>query len=205
MKKMEIQGRLYSVVSVDEFTDKPDLYNPRFTAIEDHGIVMPLLGKNDVGPGYYYQPNALCCIAQKPEDEKPYSTSRIIDYSNPSNIGDILRNNELIKNIQADIMATPENIFYLQVSDNDTPEMRAVKTAINAKQVDKRQYEDRFDQFQNDMRLLKSNSITLAKLISICGAFDIEAELILRDKFDVPNPMNTEISVNLTEGRNNHK
>lgn len=206
MKKMEIEGRLYSVASMQEYVEKPDLYSPRFTAIEGHGMVMPIRGKNDVGPGYYLlQQDAMCCIVQKPDDPEPYSTSHIIDYTNPSNIGDILRNNELIKNIQADIMATPENIFYLNISDNDTPEMRALKTAINAKQVDKKQYEDRFDQFQNDMRLLKSTSITLAKLISICGAFDIEAELILRDKFDVPNPMNTEVSVNLTEGRNNQK
>ena len=98
-------------------------------------------------------------------------------------------------------MATTDNIFYLKIGDDDTPEMKALKNAINAKQVDKKQYEDRFDQFQNDMRLLKGNSITLGKLISICGAFDISAELTLRDKPDIPNPMNTEIVVDLTEGR----
>ena len=206
MKKKEIENKLYNVVGIDEFTDKPDLHNPKFTAIEDHGLVMPIRGRNDVGPGYYYQPDAMCCIVQKPENTDQYLPTGIIDYTNPSSIGDIIRNNELIKNIQADIMATPENILCLQVTDNDTPEMNAVKRAINLKQVDKGQYADRFTQFQNDMRLLKGNSITLAKLINICSAFDIEAELTLRDKEqDIPNPMNAEITVNLTEGRTDQK
>lgn len=206
MKKKEIENKLYNVVGVDEFTEKPDLYNPRFTAIEDHGLVMPIRGKNDVGPGYYYQSGAMCCIVEKPTNPDEYTDADIIDYTNPSSIGDIIKNNELVKNIQADIMATPDNIFCLQVTENDTPEMNAVKRAINLKQVDKSQYADRFNQFQNDMRLLKGNSITLAKLINICGAFDIEAELTLRDKEpDIPNPMNTEITVNLTEGRADQK
>ena len=51
------------------------------------------------------------------------------------------------------------------------------------------------------MRRLKGNSITLAKLISICNAFDISAELTLKDKDGIPNPMNTEVTVDLTEGR----
>ena len=79
--------------------------------------------------------------------------------------------------------------------------MRALKQAINSKQVDKKQYEDRFEQYQNDMRLLKGSSITLGKLVSICTAFDIGVDLTLRDKEDCPNPMNTEIVVDLTEGR----
>ena len=107
----------------------------------------------------------------------------------------------MIKDIQSEIMTTSDNILHLNIGNDDTPEMRALKTAINSKHVDKKQYEDRFDQFQNDMRLLKGSSITLGKLISICGSFDIEAELTLRDKEDIPNPMNTEITVDLTNGR----
>jgi hypothetical protein len=80
--------------------------------------------------------------------------------------------------------------------------MKALKNAINLKQVDRKRYEDRFDQYQNDMRLLRGSTITLSKLVSICAAFDISADLTLRDKaYDIPNPMNTEITVDLTEGR----
>ena len=94
-----------------------------------------------------------------------------------------------------------DNIFYLNITQEDTPEMRALKTAINNKQVDKKAYEDRFDQFQNDMRLLKGHSITLAKMIGICNGFDIACELTLRDKDGAANPMGDPITLDLTEGR----
>lgn len=204
MKKIEIEGRLYNVVGMNEYTDNPDLYNPKFTAIESNdGLVMPIRNRaGDTGPGYYYQPGAMACIVESPANPQDYSADKIIDYTNPKSIGDIIKNNQLICDIQSEILTTTDNVFCLKIGDNDTPEMKALKTAINAKQVDKKQYEDRFEQFQNDMRLLKGNSITLGKLISICDAFDISAELTLRDKVDIPNPMNQEITIDLTEGRN---
>lgn len=203
MKKIELNKRLYTVTTMTDYTNNQELYNPRFTAIETgNGTVLPICSRAiDNGPGIYYQPGAMVCMIEKPENPEEYSASKIIDYSNPKSIGDIIRNNELIADIQAEIMTTTDNIFQLRITDDDTPEMRALKTAINSKQVDKCQYEDRFDQFQNDMRLLKGNSVTLAKLISICNAFDISAELTLKDKDGIPNPMNTEITVDLTEGR----
>ena len=203
MKKIELEGRLYNVTSMDDYTRNIELYNPRFTAIEQNGIVLPIRNRSgDSGPGVYYEPNGIACKVIKPANPQDYSAEKIIDYSNPQNIEEIIKNNELIADIQSEIMTTTDNVFCLRVGDNDTPEMKALKTAINAKQVDKKQYEDRFDQFQNDMRLLKGSSITLMKLITICNAFDISAELTLRDKsVDTPNPMNKEITIDLTEGR----
>ena len=104
----------------------------------------------------------------------------------------------MLRDIQHDIITTSDNVLKLNVGEMDTPEMKALKNAINSKAIDKKQYEDRFDQFQNDMRLLKGSSITLGKLISICSAFDIDAELTLKDKDDAPNPMGQEFTVELT-------
>lgn len=202
MKKRQLENRLYSVATMEEFTNTPDLFNPKYTAIQAHGLVMPIRSKiGDTGPGYYYQPGAMCCYVQKPEHPEDYSEEGIIDFTNLTDITQVLKNNELIRDIQQEIMTNSENILYLKIGDNDTPEMKAMKSAINAKQVDKKQYEPRFEQFQNDMRLLKGNSITLGKIVSISDAFDIAVELTLRDKPDAPNPMNTEITVDLTEGR----
>ena len=130
-----------------------------------------------------------------------YSSDNIIDYSDSKNLGDILTKDNLVRNMENEILTDRNNVFSINIGDNDTPEMKALKTAINTKRVDKRNYESRFEQFQNDMRLLKGNTITLAKLISFCDKFDIDAELTLRDKNDgdIPNPIGTEISVNLTE------
>ena len=38
-------------------------------------------------------------------------------------------------------------------------------------------------------------------MIEICTGFDIACELTLKDKDGAVNPMNTEISLDLTEGR----
>ena len=207
MKKMEIERKLYSVVTPTEYTENIDLYNPHSTALEVAGRVLPVRNPMiDTGPGVYYEPGKMVAdvIKPSPNHESEYSAERIIDLSKPKDIGEIIEKNELIRNIQNDLMVSgKDNIFYLNISQQDTPEMRALKTAINAKQVDKKAYEDRFDQFQNDMRLLKGNSITLAKMIGICNGFDIACTITLKDKPDSVNPMGTEITVDLTEGRPN--
>lgn len=204
MKKMEINNRIYNVVTIDEYRNSSELYDNKFTAIQDHGIVLPIKQKNDFGAGYYIQSDSMVSLIKKPPENMidEYSENKIIDYNNAKSIGDIIKNNEMLRDIQSEFIVDDENILNLTISDNDTPEMKALKSAINSKKADKSQYEDRFDQYQNDMRLLtKGTSITLGKLISICSVFDISAELVLKDKDGAPNPMNRVISIDLTEGR----
>ena len=206
MKKMQIGKCLYNVLPTEEYVNNQDLYNPRFSAVEVRGgeYVLPINSRvTDTCPGIYIYQDGMVGVINKPEpdDYEEYSSDKIIDYSNPKSIGDIFKNNQLVRDIQNDIITNSDNVLQLNIGANDTPEMKALKSAINAKGVDKKQYEDRFDQFQNDMRLLKGSSITLGKLISICSSFDIAAELTLRDKPDVPNPIGTEFTVDLTEDR----
>ena len=60
----------------------------------------------------------------------------------------------------------------------------------------------KIDLISFSMRLLKGESITLGKLVSICNAFDISADLTLRDRdSNTPNPMNETINIDLTDGR----
>lgn len=205
MKKIEINNRLYNnVVGIDEYTDHMALYNPKFTAIERPGeCVLPIKNRTtDTGPGIYYQTGAMVAMVEKPDNMADYSPDKIINFDNAKSIEEVFEKQQIIRDIQDEIMTTSENITCLKISDKDTPEMKALKTAINSKRIDAKQYEDRFDQFQNDMRLLKGNSITLGKMISISGAFDMSAVLILKDRDDnVPNPMNQTITIDLTEGR----
>ena len=201
MKKIKINNRILNVTDMNDFTKNYEAYNPKLTAIErPDGTVLPVRSKTDTEPGIYYtSPESMVSTVVKPQEgDDEYTTKDIIDLSNPKDIAEIIHKNQLIKDIQNEIMTTPENVLMLKISNNDTPEMRALKDAINSKQVDKRMYEDRFSQFQNDMRLLKGNKITLGKLVSICNAFDIRAELTLKDAEDVPNPMNKEIKIDLT-------
>lgn len=205
MKKAEIDGKLYNVTDMDSFTDYPDLYTPKFTAIERPGeVVLPIKNRTtDTGPGIYYQPGAMVAIVEKPNNLTDYSTDRIIDFTNTKSIGEVFEKQQIIRDIQDEIMTTSDNVLCLKIAEKDTPEMKALKTAINLKRIDTKQYEDRFDQFQNDMRLLKGNSITLGKLISISNALDISVDITLRDRDEsTPNPINQTIVIDLTEGRN---
>lgn len=204
MKKAEIDGRLYNITDMDDFTDHPDLYTPKFTAIERPGeCILPIKNRTtDTGPGIYYQPGAMVAMVEKPDNNNEYSVDKIIDFTNPKSIGEVFEKQQMIRDIQDEIMTTSDNILCLKIGEKTTPEMRALKTAINLKRIDTKQYEDRFPQFQNDMRLLKGDSITLGKLISISDAFDISVDITLRDRdSNTPNPMNETIIIDLTEGR----
>lgn len=204
MKKIGIGNKLYDVTTMSEYNEMKDAFNPKFTAIETrNGVTLPIKGRNDSGPGVYFQGNGMVAIVEKPDSEhmEMYSSDKIIDYSRPKNIDEVINKDKLVRDIENDILTTKENIFQLNIGNDDTPEMVAFKQAVNSKQVDIKQYESRFDQFQNDLRLWKGKSITLGKLVSSCNNFDIDAVLTLKDKKgDIANPMNTEITISLTDG-----
>ena len=208
MKKVEIENKLYSVVSLLEYSKNHDLYNPKSTAVEVNGGSMVLPIKNpmtETGPGVYYSESRPYANIVKPAPgtEADYSASKVIDLSSSRDIGELIRKNNMLRDLQSDLMVSSKdsNIFYLTITPEDTPEMKALKQAINSKQIDKKVYEDRFPQFQNDMRLLKGHSITLSKLISICNGFDISCIMTLRDKEDAANPIGDELTVDLTDGK----
>ena len=205
MKKIELENKLYSAVTCDEYLNNKDLYNPKSTAIICGDVVLPIRTPCDKAPGIYYSNNGNTMVSNviKPKNPADYSVDKIIDFDNANNISEVIKNNEMLRDLQSDLMVSGKdgNIFYLNISPEDTPEMAALKTAINSKQVDKKAYEQRFTQFQNDMRLLKGNSITLSKMIGICNGFDISCILTLRNRRGAANPMTDEIVVDLTEDR----
>ena len=205
MKKIEINHKLYNVVDPSEYTRTQSCYSAKTTAVQIGDVVLPVRSSTDNLPGVYYTNgrDLMAKVVKPSEDQQQeYSADKIIDFTNAHDIGEVMRKNDLLRNIQEDLMVSgKDNILCLPSSPEDTPEMRALKAAINAKQIGKKQYEDRFDQFQNNMRLLKGKSITLSKMKEICTGFDIACELTLKDKPGAVNPMNTEISLDLTEGR----
>ena len=212
MKKVKIDNKLCSVIELSEYTEHPDIYNPKSSAVVVNGgeTVLPIKTPGlDTGPGIYYQPgcSTMAVVKPSPAQEEQYSAEQIIDFTNAHDIGEVIAKNKMLCDIQADLMMGGQDgtTFCLTITQDDTPEMVALKTAINAKQIDKRLYEDRFPQFQNDMRLLKGHSITLSKLIGICQGFDISCTMILSDKEGAVHPMGDDITINLTDVRPSKK
>lgn len=198
MKKVQIGSILYDVISAEEYDRDPNLYASSYTAIESNGHVYPIVnGTQYKQVGFYPQVSTMCGYIVK-SDEQQYSADNIIDYNKASDIRELISTNERVRKIEDEMLTTKDNVTKLNISPDCTPEMVALKQAINLKSIDIDKYKNRFEQFQNDFRILKGDSITLGKLISTCKSLDIEADLILRDKPECANPMNTEIRVDLT-------
>ena len=108
---------------------------------------------------------------------------------------------DAVKKLDEPFITSPDNITNIPIRDTDQPEMRGLKMALNAKNIDIDRYAGRFgSNFPNDKRQLKNGTATLKIIKRFCENCDMDAILTFRDKgADVPNPMNTEISVSLTE------
>lgn len=211
LKNATLDGKLVDIISEDEYIQKWRLYseNPSMqstTAVEVTGpdgvdYVLPFRGKTDERPGIY----ADGCIyfLKYPEDQNSSYVKDnldIIDFADVKNVKDFLEKNAQIREMETNVLTDIDSVFTPPITPQDTPEMKAFKEAIASKHMDINKYAPRFgDNFLNDKRILKTNSITMNKLVSMCKKLDIEAELTLRNSNpDVANPMSKEITVILT-------
>lgn len=139
------------------------------------------------------------------EDKEKYSTKRVVNFSSSSSFKDVLNNVYKIKEEKNAGLTIVNDCLHLDIYDEDTPELRIIKQAINDKHIDPDSYKNKFpssSDFNNDMRALKSSSnhsISFFKAKRILNSFDIDGEFIIRDKKDAVNPIGKEYSIKLTE------
>lgn len=203
-KKMRIGDRIYDVTTLDEYTKFKDAYPAQYTAIhipEEH-IVLPIKNRYEEGPGIMVG-NTIAYVDAPNENEAPaYDDNEIIDFDNCKSIHDMMENQRIVRTLERDILTSPDNIFMPKIFDDDSPEMKAIKTAVLNKHIDLDKYEPRFgSNYNNDKRLFNKSNISLSMLKRVCDALDIDATLTLKDKGDdIPNPMGQTIEVKLTGG-----
>lgn len=202
-KKIRIDDKIYDVATLEEYSNFKDAFIPQYTAIydADTSLVLPVKSKNDKGPGIVVG-TGICYCTEPVTNREQYFSSNIIDFDNTTSIHDMMEKQSVVKSLERDILTSPDNIFTPKIFDDDAPEMKALKEAVIAKNIDLDKYEHRFaGNYSNDKRLLQKSTISLPMTKRLCNALDIEAVLILRDKpGDIPNPMNKTIEVNLTGG-----
>ena len=203
-KKMRIGDKIYDVTSLEEYTQFKDAYIPQYTAIHDEetGFVLPIKNRYEEGPGIVIG-NGVSYIEEPEEDEmEDYLDKDIIDFDDSKSIHDMMEKQRIVRTLERDILTSPDNIFSPKIFDDDSPEMKALKTAVLDKHIDLDKYEPRFgSNYNNDKRLFNKNTISLSMMKRMCEALDIEATLILTDKNDdVPNPIGRTIEVKLTGG-----
>ena len=202
-KKMRIEDRIYDVTSLEDYTQNKDAYIPQYTAIHDPDshLVLPIKNRYDTGPGINVG-TGISYIEEPVENREEYEDKGIIDFDNSKSIHDLMEKQRVVRSLERDILTSPDNIFCPKIFDDDSPEMKALKSAVQDKHIDLDKYEPRFgSNYNNDKRLFNKNTISLSMLKRVCEALDIDATLTLSDKnTDVPNPIGRTIEVKLTGG-----
>lgn len=215
-----IGGKQMNVYSADTVIQNQDiLVSDNQTAVEiEHcgsPVILPVREKKDDDiskPGFYIDNNPLVFISYPiTEDEKDIympSPDKVFDMRDIKTMQELVRKKEEYDQTITSLLETDLNddsIFRPPLLKTDTPEMRALKEAIIAKQIDLDKYSSRFgDNYPNDKRKLKDDNITSYMLKRICENLDIQVDLVIRDaKPNVPNPMGKVVKVNMVPGYDN--
>ena len=200
--KAKIDGAIYDVLDAKEVVDMKDLPNSKsFIAVDGHdGCLYPIRDLKDNRPGFYPTGSIDYFKRPSPSEYDIYSNGNEINFSDATNIRQIIKAQQKLASEERTILTTIDNVFAPAIGANDTPEMIAVKTAINEKHIDLDKYEGRFGlNYNNDKRLLRKDSITFGKLRTVCNALDMSAKLIIEDAApDVPNPIGRSIVIDIT-------
>ena len=201
IKQTNIDGKLLNVVSYDEFVNNLDLNANYSTAVQMGDMILPVRSPTEPNlPGIRLN-GPLCEITQPDPEDEQYKASKVIDLSDVTKMEDLIKKQGMVRDIEQEILTSPDNITVPNISSLDSPEMRGLKEAIIAKHIDFDKYSDRFgNNFANDKRILKTNSITQKMLKRILKNIDVKATLILEDTSpNVANPMGKKIEINITE------
>jgi len=215
-KKAKIEGHMVNVVSVEEFEKNKDLYDTDLVAVEvekkdGEKYVLPYRPENTTHnrPGVYPTGNKspFDLIVYPRESEKEDYQPEVVDLSNAKSMQDFISKQGKLKEIEKEILTTPDNIFKPHIDEEDSPLMKALKTAIIQKHIDIDKYSDGYgSNFPNDKRKLKEHDISMRLAERHFEILGIKAELVLSDQSpDVPNPLGTTIRIPLTYAENETK
>lgn len=211
MKTATLSGKMYSVVSLDEFQQNRDLYSNTMTAVEvpvenGESTILPFRSGTNVEsrPGVYV--DGSLTFVHKAENPKEYQPDEVINFSNQDDIVEYANKCNMKRSMEMEtlVCTDPSEYYVPPISGKESPEMLALKQAVIAKKIDLDRYSDRFgDNYPNDKRQFRSDTITLFMLKRMCTNLDMNAKLIIEDANpNVINPIGHQISVDLF-GKNN--
>lgn len=210
LKKASLEGHLVDVISFDRLKETAEIYE---TTSSSAGIevstssgeeyVLPYRTKNTEASdkaGVYRLGNVGYLIKYPGKNYKAQYQPEVIDFNKANTIQEFIDKQERVKDVEREILCTPNNIYKPPIRETDSPEMKALKQAITAKNIDIDKYADRFgENFPNDKRKMKDDKITLFLLKRMAECLDMNVDLIISDKNpNVPNPIGMPIKVSLT-------
>jgi hypothetical protein len=211
-KKAKVEGRMSTVVSIEELQTNRELYDTGTVSVEitktdGETVVLPYR-PNAVRldrPGVYQAGNVGDMIVYPDEKNKAEYQPEVIDLSNSSSIEEYMIKQGKLKDIEKEILTTPDNIFTPHISDEDSPLMKGLKKAVIKKHIDIDKYADGYgENFPNDKRKFKDHDISIKLFERHVDVLGIKAVLVLTDASpDIPNPIVDPIYIPLNYSEDN--
>lgn len=175
-------------------------------AFNDGTYVLPVKTDPNIkrSPYYFLHPLFGLLITNPEFITEEYSVNNIIDFNDVNNIKDYINKVDIIKNINNDFIAKCNNeVVEFPINEDDEPELKLLKEAINIKGIDIHSYKHRFgNTFSNVLRELKtSNKISINRLKDVAEALDLKITMSIEDTSASINPMNSNINKIITNER----
>lgn len=196
MRKLTINDKMYDLVTEEEYFNQKDYYDDTNVAIEveyqGKRIGLPIAkNKNMVGIfnngalSYYNIPKNIA-------DYECNAANKYIDFNDISNINEYYEKSIQYSDAEKEIVSNNINQSRPKIKDTDSPLLKLTKQTITDKNIDLDKYSHKFDNYNNDKRLLSSsnNDITIKKANNMLEKLDVDMYVITTNKnSDVPNPM----------------
>lgn len=203
MKKAILNDKMYNLISKEEFFSKKDYYNSiSSVAIEEEMIIdgervtvgMPVTQSKNVTGAYSEEGSPLIFFTNKDESYDKYicQDSNVIDFSNIDNMSQYYENCIKYNDAEREIITNTINQSKPVIKEDDSPLLKITKQTICDKNIDMDKYADRFEQYNNDKRLVSSSKkdITMKKASMMLDKLDVDTYVITTNKEgDIPNPM----------------
>lgn len=196
--KAKIKNVMYDVCTLKQYTQNPNQYLKNHTAIVEGDYLYPVLSATQIGPGVHVNPGMISYFQTPTDNIEEYKKENAIRFDDVKDIATMIDKLEAVKKIEDDVLTSADNIFSVKIKPGDTPEMVALKTAVNEKKIDLDKYEHRFgSNYHNDKRLFNKPSISLGMLKRVTSALDMQVTMTIEDAPDAPNPIGRKIEVQL--------
>ena len=196
MKKAILNEKMYNLISKEEYASKREYYNSansiaiEYQYDENTTIGLPVTqNKNTTG---VYSNGPLFYFNVKEEDMENYicDESNVIDFTNINNMADYYENCIRYNDAEREIITNTINQSKPIIKEDDSPLLKITKQTICDKNIDMDKYADRFENYNNDKRILSNKDITIKKSSLMLENLDVDTYIITTNKEgDVPNPM----------------
>lgn len=205
---IKLNDKLCDVVKLEDYIKNPDIYIQGHVAIEldQTDYVLPVKNPNNSSPDEVgiEVGNTISKVRlpESEDDKKEYNKDRLVDFNKATSISELINMQETVVDMEKEILTNPDNTSIYQVNEKDTPAMKLLKEAVNAKHINLDNYDYRFgSNYNNDKRIFNKNNVSLAMMERMANALDMKLTLTLQDAADdVPNPIGKPMSIDITGG-----